>query len=156
MHALLRIVGAHELAQVEPLQLVEIREEAVAQRPAVRRLQPYLGFAPALQLAVIFVMLGGSPGALLFVGGAVAAIVMLHKPLVAALEPWWRIQERIPPAWRKPVAFISAMIIGYQFGIFAIGAEWTMTLISLSIGAAIGILLIFTPPPSLRRSGRRA
>jgi len=124
------------------------------QPPAVRALQPYLGFAPSLQLAVVFVMLGGSLGALALILAAVAAAVWLHRPLIAALEPWWRMQNQIPKGARKPLAFTIAMIIGFYFGINALNKEWTYTLFSLSIGAAIGFLLIFTPPDSLR-SGRR-
>jgi hypothetical protein len=119
--------------------------------PLVRGLQPFLPYAPALQVAVVFAMLGGSIVVVVVIAAAVAAAARFRHAVVAALEPWWRLQGSIPPAARKALAFAIPAAVGYYFGVRAGGREWSYTLISISCGAAIAFLLLFTPPDWLRR-----
>lgn len=120
----------------------------------VRALEPFFPFAPAFQIAVVFVMLGGSVVAVGMLVAAVVAAARFRKQIVAALEPWWQIQSSIPSAVRKPIAVVAAGLVGYYFGKRAGGQEWTYTLISISMGAAVAFLIIFTPPDSARPAKR--
>ena len=120
--------------------------------PRLRALSPYLPWAPALQLVVVYVALGGNPFAVAGLAAAVYAAYRFHRPLAAALEPWWRMQATIPVVWRKRLAFAIPFVLGYGFGSSANGREWTFTLISVSVGIAIAFLLLFTPPDAWRRS----
>lgn len=120
----------------------------------VRALEPFFPFAPAFHIAVVFIMLGGS---IIVVGMLIAAVVAaarFRKQIVAALEPWWQIQSSIPTGIRKPIAVVAAGLVGYYFGKRAGGQEWTYTLISISMGAAVAFLIIFTPPDSVRPAKR--
>jgi hypothetical protein len=118
----------------------------------IRALQPYLPFAPAFQVVVVFVMLGGNLIITAMIIAAVVAAVRYWKPIVFALEPWWNFQASIPPGARKPLAFLVAGFIGYYFGKRAGGQEWTYTLISIFFGMAIAFLIVFTPPDSARKA----
>ena len=104
--------------------------------------------------AFVFVMLGGNPVAVAVIGAAVIAALRYNRELLHALEPWWALQESIPAALRKPLAFVVPGLAGYYFGVRAGGQEWTYTLISISIGVVLAFLLLFTPPTSLRRTSR--
>jgi hypothetical protein len=118
--------------------------------PAVRNLQPLVAFAPALQIAVVFVLLGGSLVVMVLLVAGVGAAIYYHRRVVDALEPWWQFQASIPAAARKPLAFAVPFVFGYYFGLNAGGQEWTYTLISVSVGIAIAFLILFTPPESMR------
>lgn len=116
----------------------------------LQMLAPFLPFAPAFQVVIVFVMLGGNPivAALIFAG--VFAAVKYRDRLIAVLEPWWQIQTSIPSGIRKPLAIGAAALVGYYFGNRAGGQEWTYTLISISFGIVVAFLIIFTPPDSAR------
>ncbi len=119
--------------------------------PTMRDLQPWLPWGPALQIPVVFVALGGSPVAVALVVGAAILAMRFRFQLIHALEPWWQIQASIAPGLRKPLAIAVPFAVGYYFGTNAGGVEWTYTLISVSLGMVIAVLLLFTPPPALRR-----
>lgn len=122
--------------------------------PSIRTLQPVIPYAPALQIAVVFVLLGGSLVVTVLLVAAVAATVYFRKAVVATLEPWWQMQRSIPPGARKALAFGVPAVVGYCFGLRAGGREWTYTLISIACGTAVAFLLLFTPPDSMRRRGQ--
>ncbi len=111
-------------------------------------------FAPAFQIIVVFVMLGGNPIVVAMITGGVIAAVRYRLTIISALEPWWQIQSSIPSGVRKPVAIAAAAFVGYYFGMRAGGQEWTYTLISITFGIVVAFLIIFTPPASLRAAKR--
>jgi hypothetical protein len=121
--------------------------------PMVQRLKP---FAYALQIGVVFVMLGG------VIAGVALAIVVVFvryvakdpEGLVHRLEPWWSYQDKLTKGQRKLLAFAVPGVIGYLIGINAGGIEWGATLLSITIGATVAFLCLFSPPESMRR--RRA
>lgn len=119
--------------------------------PTLRRLQP---FAYALQIGVVFVMLGGVSAAVIL-GVVLLFVLWIAKNpegMMGTLEPWWSFQEKLPGVLRKLLAFGIPGAIGYYIGSkWAGGMEWGMTLLSVSIGAMIAFLFLFTPPTSLRR-----
>lgn len=117
----------------------------------VRAWQPYV---PAVQILVVFVMLGGSLIVVAMITAAVIAAARYHRQIVAALEPWWLIQSTIPPVLRRPLAIVAAAIVGYYFGKSAGGREWTYTLISNALGMTVAFLITFTPPDSVRVAKR--
>ena len=117
-------------------------------------LKPFLPFAPGFQIAVVFVAVGGSIVAVALLIGAVVAATRYRTQIVTGLEPWWKIQESIPPGGRKPIAIVAAGLVGYYFGGRAGGAEWTYTLLSISFGAVVAFLILFTPPASARQAKR--
>jgi hypothetical protein len=123
---------------------------------ALKMLEPFRPYAPALILPVIFVALGGSLVSVALLVVAVGAIVRFRYALLDMLEPWWNFQPTIPAGIRKPLAFVVPMALGYYFGNRAGGREWTYTLISLSFGAAAAFLILFTPPDRLRKGRRPA
>jgi len=133
------------------LWILRTRQLGPSAPPALRAIQPLVPYAPALQSAVVFVMLGGSLFAILLVMAAAVAAFIYRRQLTLMLEPWWHLQSTIPPAYRKPLAFALPFIAGYCFGVNADGQEWTFTLISFSIGIVLAFLLLFTPPDSMRR-----
>jgi len=120
----------------------------------LRALEPYLPYAPAFQIVVVFVMVGGNIIVVAMITAAVIAAARYRRQIVAALEPWWQIQSSIPSTIRKPLAILAAGFVGYYFGRRAGGREWTYTLISISFGIAVAFLIIFTPPDSLRPTKR--
>ncbi len=125
---------------------------AATTSPTRRQLQP---FAYALQFGVVFVMLGGVIAAIAL---AIMLVVVYYvvrngRRLVVMLEPWWKLQSSIPPKARKALAFVVPFCTGWYFGTHAGGFEWGFTLLSVSLGAAIGFLFLFTPPASLRGTG---
>jgi uncharacterized membrane protein YvlD (DUF360 family) len=109
-------------------------------------------FLPALQPGVVFLFLGGNPLMLAGVVLGIATIVTQRSRLVAALEPWWRVQETIPAPTRRIASFAVPFVIGFGFGHVGSGWEWAATLLSMTVGTAASFLLIFTPPTSLRRA----
>ena len=121
--------------------------------PMVERVKP---FAYALQIGVVFVMLGGVIAgiALAIVVGFVLFVARNPAKLVHGLEPWWSFQEKLPPPARKALAFAVPGIIGYYIGVNAGGVEWGATLLSITIGATVAFLFLFSPPDSMRQ--RRA
>jgi hypothetical protein len=123
---------------------------------ALKMLQPFSPYAPALMLPVIFVALGGSPVSVAVLVVLVGAAVKFRYTLLDLLEPWWVKQQSIPAGWRKPLAFAVPGLLGWYFGSNANGREWTYTLISISIGCAVAFLILFTPPESLRKGRRPA
>jgi hypothetical protein len=118
--------------------------------PMVQRLKP---FAYALQIGVVFVMLGGAIAgvALAVVVGFVLFVARNPLQLVHSLEPWWIRQEKLSKGQRKALAFAVPGVIGYFIGVNAAGVEWGATLISITIGAAVAFLFLFTPPDSMRQ-----
>ena len=136
------------------LWLVKTRPLPANAPPWAVRLHPFAPFAPAVQIPVVFVFLGGNP---IVVGLLVVLVVLAvrHRlKVLAALEPWWNLQASIPPAGRKALAFAVPLITGYYFGRNAGGREWTYTLISVSVGVLLAFLLLFTPPDHLRQRKR--
>ncbi|OGF57736.1 MAG: hypothetical protein A2Z21_00895 [Candidatus Fraserbacteria bacterium RBG_16_55_9] len=113
--------------------------------PAIR------SYLPLLQALMVFFFLGGNPFVIFVVGAALAVAVLQRDPLLALLEPWWQLQQQIPPTTRRVLAFVIPFLIGYLFGQSALGFEWTSTFLSLTIGTIVAFLLIFTPPASMRR-----
>lgn len=89
----------------------------------VQRLKP---FAYALQIGVVFVMLGGVIAGVAL--GIVVAFVLFvarnPQRLVHGLEPWWIRQEKLSKGARKVLAFAVPGLIGYFIGINAGGVEW--------------------------------
>jgi hypothetical protein len=110
---------------------------------------------PYLQVLVVFVFLGGNPVAVALVGAGIAAVVHFAGPIVRALEPWWRLQERIPASARRPVGTVLAIAVGYLFGANAGGAEWTMTFLSICVATAVVFLCTFVPPAAMRQAAGR-
>jgi hypothetical protein len=119
--------------------------------PTLHRLKP---FTYALQIGVVFVILGGGIAAVALAVVAGLVWFVAHNPqrVVTMLEPWWRTQEKLSPTARKVLAFAVPGAIGWYIGTNAAGVEWGATLISLSIGVAIGFLFVFTPPASMRQT----
>jgi len=113
--------------------------------------RPYL---PFLQPVVVFFFLGGNPIVIIGVGAAIVGAVLQHSRLIPALEPWWQIQQRIPPIAQRVLAFALTLVIGYFFGVNGAGREWTVTFLSMVTGTVVAFLLMFTPPVSLRQPGR--
>lgn len=133
---------------------LKARPESLGGTPMLIKLRPYAPWAPALQLIVVFVGLGGS--AIAVAGLGIVVFLVLRNPLrlVAALEPWWKVQSTIPTLVRKPLAFAIPFVFGYYFGINAGGREWTYTLISVSLGIVVAFLILFTPPDHIRQKAR--
>jgi hypothetical protein len=136
------------------LWVMRTKQISPAASPSLRAVQPFLPYAPALQCPVVFVMLGGSPFAVLFVVAGATAALHYHRRLVVMLEPWWQVQRSIPMAARKPLAFAIPFLAGYFFGENASGREWSYTLLSFSVGIVLAFLILFTPPDSLRGGHR--
>jgi hypothetical protein len=118
--------------------------------PTIRRLKP---FTYALQIGIVFVLLGGAIAGVALAGVAAFVVFVAQNPkrVVDALEPWWGFQEKFKPPTRRLLAFVVPGVIGWYLGTQASGIEWGMTLVSLSIGASVGFLFIFTPPASMRK-----
>lgn len=118
--------------------------------PMVQRVKP---FAYALQIGVVFVMLGGviAGVALAIVVGFVLFVARNPEKLVHGLEPWWTFQDKLPKGARKALAFAVPGIIGYYIGVNAGGVEWGATLLSITIGATVAFLFLFSPPESMRQ-----
>jgi hypothetical protein len=116
----------------------------------LQRLKP---FTYGLQLGVVFIMLGGVIAAIALALVLAFVLYVARNPtkLVAALEPWWTLQEKLSSPLRRLLSFAIPGAIGWYIGTNAGGMEWGMTLLSLSIGATIGFLLLFSPPVSLRQ-----
>jgi hypothetical protein len=113
--------------------------------------RPYL---PLLQPVLVFLFLGGNPLVIAVVGAALVGAVQQHSQLLAALGPWWQIQEQIPLLGRRVLAVVFTLLIGYFFGVRAAGSEWTYTFLSMITGTVVTFLLLFTPPASLRKPVR--
>lgn len=114
---------------------------------------PFKPYLPLLQLIVVYDFLGGKVTVLAIVGLAIAAAVRDYLRLIAAFEPWWRFQERIPRFVRIFLAFALPLLLGYGFGQVAGGQEWTLTFLSMAVGIGIAFLLLFIPPEPLRHKG---
>jgi hypothetical protein len=110
--------------------------------------RPYLLL---LQSVLVFFFLGGNPIIIVGVLAALVGAVLQRSRLIPALEPWWQIQQRIPPTARRVIAVVVTLAIGYSFGRNASGNEWTYTFLSIVMATVVAFLLMFTPPDSLRR-----
>lgn len=110
--------------------------------------RPYL---PLLQPIAVFFFLGGNPLVLAVVSVAAIGMMLQHRLLIRALEPWWQVQASLPAAARRLLAIGLTLLVGYYFGRQASGQEWTMSFLSIAVGTIVTLLLVFRPPAALRR-----
>jgi hypothetical protein len=104
---------------------------------------------PLLMPVVTFIFLGGNLLVIAAVIAAIGAAVWQREQLLRRLAPWWQIQQRLSLRLRRVLAIVSALIIGYLFGVSASGNEWTYTFLSMALGTIAAFLLLFTPPEAL-------
>jgi hypothetical protein len=93
-------------------------------------------------LAVMAVRDEGSWTTVAIVGAALTSVGLFFRPLLRLLRPWWALQGRIPRGLRTLLAFALPAAVGFRLGGLSGGREWTTTLVSLTLGLAIALLLL--------------
>lgn len=111
----------------------------------------YRNLLPFVQPIACWLFLGGSAVAILGMGLALLLAQLERDRLVGLLQPWWRVQQRVPLLWRRVAAYMVPFGLGALLALLGPGREWTVTFLSVFFGTTLSFLIVFNPPEGLRR-----
>lgn len=111
---------------------------------------PWRRFMPVLQPVISFLLLGTSLFTILFSAAAVAGGYVKRSRLIALLEPWWEIQDKLAAKQRLAVGIGAPVLVGLIFS-FIPGQGWDVAFLSMVTGGVVAFLVAYIPPPELRR-----